>query len=667
MRIRRSLRVVTFLLVCLPAALSQRAQTTATESVLYKPSEGSVGVQPIQGVNGLFYGSADNVYSISDTGNYAVIASGLDSSYSPLTQGTDGNFYGTTKAGGAQEEGSVFVVSPTGTYTQLYSFCGKSCEGPALPLGALVQGTDGNFYGTTAEGGSNNTGTIYKITSAGALTIVDSVCDGSGCAEGSSPNGALVQGSNGNFYGVTEDGGGGGHGEIFEVTPSGTATVLYSFCGLQCLAGGAPFGPLVEDAAGNFYGINIDGGANSHGTVFQLTPSGSLNTLYSFCSQTGCTDGSSPQGGLTLGSDGNLYGVTETGGTEDDGVVYQITPAGTYTVLYSFCSLSGCADGTSPSSAPIQDSYTGNFIGVAGYLYELALTPSVAPPVQMTLSKSAINLGQTVSFTYKVRNAFSTTLQQCYAFQSVNGALTTLGQVPGALANGVYAGSGTFSPSAYGIYTYSITCGGQETATANLSVGAATAITLTASPNPVDFSQSITLTATVTTQVTQATGTVNFVFAGQTLASAELANGVATYTVGTLGLPPGTYAITAVYTGDATHNPATSSAYSVVLDKAPTTTLFAVSPDPVEIPNPVLLTATVSRSAAGSSGTPTGTVTFYYLTTAVATATLNSSGVASVTASTKGLPEGTYSLTAHYNGDTSDAASTSQAVKEPLQ
>jgi len=360
-----------------------------------------------------------------------------------LLQGSDGNLYGTATFGGANEYGTVFKVTPSGMMTTLYNFCSKGvyphCTDGAEPLAGLVQGIDGDFYGTTFTGGANNDcdgepcGTVFKITSDGTLTTLNSF-DGS---DGNEPYAGLVRGINGNFYGTTYDGGN-GHGSIFMMTPSGKLTLLHSFCqgnsyycadgelpygglvqgtdgnfyGTTTLGGSSdsyaygtvfkitpegslttlhtfeeadgsgPVGTLIQGADGNFFGTTAGGGANCYrcGTVFEITPSGTLTTLYNFCSQIvngDCTDGATPDAGMSEGTDGNFYGTTEYGGNDHVdcggaaagcGTIFRITPSGELNTLYTFCSkesASGCVDGAEPEAMPVQDT-NGMFYGTAG-------------------------------------------------------------------------------------------------------------------------------------------------------------------------------------------------------------------------------------------------------------------------------------------------------------
>ncbi len=166
----------------------------------------------------------------------------------------------------------------------------------------------------------------------------------------------LVQGTDGGLYGTT-DNLGDGPGTVFRLGTNGTLTTVYKFCSLpNCADGDLPISGVIVGTDGNLYGVTYEGGANDYGTVFRLTLSGSLTTLYSFCNLTGCTDGRNPYGGLVEGSDGNLYGTTAAGGTSEGGTgagtIFKITSAGLLKTLYTFCPQGGlCSDGASPQAA----------------------------------------------------------------------------------------------------------------------------------------------------------------------------------------------------------------------------------------------------------------------------------------------------------------------------
>jgi len=276
-----------------------------------------------------------------------------------LVQATDGNLYGTTYGGGAEGAGTVFKITPSGTLTTVYSFCAQSdCPDGEFPYAALVQATNGSLYGTTTGGGANGDGTVFKITTGGALTTLHSF-DGT---DGYLPYTALVQATNGNLYGMTVQGGANGDGSIFKITPSGTLTTLYSFCSLSgCTDGKTPLSALVQATNGNLYGTTFVGGANGYGTVFKITPSGTLTTLLSFDYT---NNGGNPEAGLVEAANGNLYGTTSDGFAPGGnyGTVFKITPSGTLTTLHSFCSLTNCADGYLSDAALVQAT-DGNFYG----------------------------------------------------------------------------------------------------------------------------------------------------------------------------------------------------------------------------------------------------------------------------------------------------------------
>lgn len=243
--------------------------------------------------------------------------------------------------------------SRTVTFTNLVNFDGTNGGNPASPL---VQGLDGNLYGTTETGGTNGDGTFFKVTPGGTVTTLYNFCSQTNCADGGNPTGALTLGTDGNFYGITLSGGTTSSGIAFKITPSGTLTVLHNWCSLPNGSDGC-FGfeqepnALVQATDGNFYGTNDAGcPAACSGTFFKLTPSGTLTTLYTFCLQSGCPDGSFPAG-LIQATDGNFYGTTLNGGVYSDGTVFKITSTGKLATLYSFCAQGGagvCTDGALP-------------------------------------------------------------------------------------------------------------------------------------------------------------------------------------------------------------------------------------------------------------------------------------------------------------------------------
>jgi uncharacterized repeat protein (TIGR03803 family) len=366
------------LVLCVTMAIALPAQTFKT---LHSFS-GTDGANPdaglVQATDGNLYGTTEGggaignygtVFKLTPAGMLTTLHS-FDSTdganpTAELLQATDGNLYGTTYGGGPTFSGTVFKITPGGTLTVLYSFCSQSnCTDGANPKAGLIQATDGNFYGTTFEGGANGSGasgdgTIFKITPSGALTTLYSFCSQSNCTDGFDPSATMVQARDGNFYGTTLFGGANADGTIFKITPGGVLTTLHSF---DSTDGSNPNG-LIQATDGNLYGTTYLGGANLSGTVFKITPSGALTTLYSFCSQSNCTDGNGPAG-LVQATDGKFYGTTATGGANGGGTVFNITPGSTLTTVYSFCSQSDCTDGDLPYAGLVQDT-NGKLYGTA--------------------------------------------------------------------------------------------------------------------------------------------------------------------------------------------------------------------------------------------------------------------------------------------------------------
>jgi uncharacterized repeat protein (TIGR03803 family) len=278
---------------------------------------------------GFPYNGDGTVFKIAPTGEETVLhlfagapADGVYPRF--LIQGSDGSFYGTTGAGGVNNAGTVFKLTPEGVETILHSFTGGSDSGA---LG-LVQGSDGNFYGTTANGYG---GIVFKLTPEGVLTTLHTFTGVGG--DGSSPTGGLLQGSDGSIYGLTNAGGDHALGTVFKVTSEGIETILHSFSGPPAdAASPAGMDSLIQGSDGNFYGTTLGGGAHDAGTVFKLTPEGVETILYSF---TGGSDGAEALG-LIQGSDGNFYGTASSGGMNYGGTIFQLTPTGAFTGLYSF-------------------------------------------------------------------------------------------------------------------------------------------------------------------------------------------------------------------------------------------------------------------------------------------------------------------------------------------
>ena len=367
------------------AAIASPAQTFTTLHSFDNTDGANPLARLVQATDGNFYGTTPGggangygtVFKITQRGTLTTLHNFCPSPfacldgaepYGGLVQGTDGNFYGTTLTGGANGQGTIFRIALSGIVTTLYAFCSKgNCADGSEALAALVQATDGNLYGTTFSGGVYSRGTVFKITPTGKLTTLHSFCSQSGCPDGSEPSSALVQATNGSLYATTLAAANGTGGTVFEITPGGTLTTLYSFCQSSCTDGNGP-AALVQATNGSFYGTTQLAGANGYGTIFEITAGGTLTTLYSFCAETNCTDGTKPYAGLLQATNGNFYGTTTEGANDNCapemgcGTVFEITPGGTLTTLYKFCPQSGCTDGSRPVAGLIQDT-DGSFYG----------------------------------------------------------------------------------------------------------------------------------------------------------------------------------------------------------------------------------------------------------------------------------------------------------------
>jgi uncharacterized repeat protein (TIGR03803 family) len=228
-----------------------------------------------------------------------------------------GDFVGTTTYGGSAGAGTVYQASTKRSdYKVLFSFTGSTTG--TNPTGPLIRDSAGNLYGVASGGGSADMGAVFMLSPSGTETLLYSFQGGN---DGSEPYGGLVSDTAGNLYGVTYSGGSSGYGTLFEIAPGGTETLLHTFTGTQA-DGSGPYAAPIRDKAGNLYGTTSEGGASYMGTVFEFTSGGSFELLHSFAG----ADGSAPLSGLLRDKQGNLWGTTSLGGATNDGTVFELTP-----------------------------------------------------------------------------------------------------------------------------------------------------------------------------------------------------------------------------------------------------------------------------------------------------------------------------------------------------
>jgi uncharacterized repeat protein (TIGR03803 family) len=297
----------------------------------------------------------------------------------PLLLDAAGNLYGI--ADGGPGAGMVFKISPKGEETQLIDFQGGlHTKQPGVPTGGILMDKAGNIFGTTFFGGSStqctfSCGSLFRLDAAGKLHVLHNF---SGRSDGSRPFGPLVQDAAGNLFGVAQQGGDVtcpgfpserfpevGCGVVFKISKKRVFTVLHAFAGGN--EGAIPQAGLLMDAAGNLYGTTFTGGSANNGTVFKISSAGTFTILHQF---TG-TDGANPNGGLVADAAGNLYGTAQMGGTDIDGTAWVLSPAGQFKVLHDFI---GLEDGAFPSA--------GLIIDAAGNLYGTTVSTGLIQRVQ---------------------------------------------------------------------------------------------------------------------------------------------------------------------------------------------------------------------------------------------------------------------------------------------
>jgi len=351
------------LVVWLASVCAAQVQTqTSPVTVLYNFPISSV--QPmslIKARDGRFYGTClsdgdlnlGTVFRLHNDGSWPVLyefpkypaPNEGDGPQGALVEGSDGNFYGTTIAGGSNLMGTIYRITPDGVFTSLYSFGSVAFDG-AYPWAGLIQGPDGNFYGTTKGGGRNNVGTVFRMTPEGTVTILHHFALNQVPTGGARPQTNFIQGRDGLFYSVTgyNQDSNGDYGTVFRISKKGHFEVVYRFG--PSPGGYGPVAPLVQASDGNFYGTTYFGGrgTNAAGTVFRMTPSRKVAFLHTFHSTTKGGPpvwGNFPFNGLLEGKDGFFYSTIMGCGRDQLDCAYRISQSGKFLVLHIFSDQEG--------------------------------------------------------------------------------------------------------------------------------------------------------------------------------------------------------------------------------------------------------------------------------------------------------------------------------------
>ncbi len=649
--------------------------SASTAGLIQDEAGNLYGTTELGGANG--WGT---VFKLDAAGHFTVLysfcsQSGCADGAGPeasLIEDSDGNLYGTTEGGGNASAdtcknpssfggcGTVFKLDSTGHETVLYSFCSElGCADGSLPVAGLNRDAAGNLYGTTQNGGNDNSicigsgcGTVFKLEPNGHYAVLYKFCSVTGCTDGATPMAGLLLDATGNLYGTTLGGGNSHHepcenfdsqtdgcGTVFKIDSAGHYSVLYRFCSVSgCIDGDNPAAGLIEDDEGNLYGTASQGG-DTGGAVFKIDSEGQETTLYRF---TGEADGDNPLGGLVRDAAGNLYGTTQNGGATGAGTVFKVDNAGNETPIYNFCSQTGgyCLDGEEPDAGLFEDA-SGNLYGTTslggkstygshgqGIVFKLA--SSLRPPT-VTLTPSALRIteAQALRVIVKVEGGMGnptptgvvkvTDGKYSSSAATLSGGSAQITVPAGSLATGLgtlaadYAGDSHYSAAdSYGV-------------TVSVTGDVVPVVKIASSVAPITYGASVTLTAKVTGSGAKPTGTVTFLDGAKTLGSSALNNsGIAIYS--SKKLQVGKDLITASYSGNATYKWATSSAADVTVKKAALTVTAKNLSKVYGAPLPTL-TYTISGLVNGDS---------------IATAT---SGKPKLTTSaTEGSPVGIYAV-----------------------
>jgi len=669
----------------LSCELSSAAQSVSNVHTFNIPDGSNVLAGIIQARDGNFYGTANGgganslgtVFRISPTGEFSVLHSFTggpdgDAPAAPLIEGPDGNFYGTTQYGGDRILcsatggcGTVFRITPTGSLATLYNFRGNS-DG-SHPQSGLVLGADGAFYGATAYGGdAASDGTLFRVALDGTYTQLHQF---NAATDGAQPEATLVEVSPGVFYGTAAAGGDQGLGTIFNISASGRFARVYSF---SPSSGAAPTNRLFEANDGNLYGTTQKGGNlgacnGGCGTLFRINQSGSLASLLQFVND---STGSRPLGDLFAGSDGNLYGTTSgqggcsAGQPTGCGTIFSFAPSGAFQTVFATSpgsGLVGSYGGLIQSDSGEIWGTTAGALQITGLrssstIYRFELDPELGPPVVLTFDHPLVSKNSSTQLSWKVLNAASTSMQQCFASiqNSPAGAGTWTGQQSGVLAAGTYSGATIITPTEDCTYTYALTCGGIESGFATLTVGTPSQLSIATTNLPA--------------------GTVGSPYAATVAATGGF--GAYTWTIEAGRLPvgltlnPKTGVISgvpseagsvafSVRVSDSQDTPATAAASLLIsIGQATPSFVASVLPAKLEIGQTTMFHATLTGPQGVSD--PAGTVQFK-LNGANAGSPVSLSGGAVAILSSPFQTPGAYVLTADYSGDANYHALTSAA------
>ena len=336
---------IAYLFCTFSLAMCTQAQTV-TALASFDGPVAEFPASPVQATDGNFYGVATGgihgvgvMYRMTPDGSLStahsfctqkpLCADGKDVLVGPIL-GSDGNLYGATSYGGSSDTGVIYRMSPDGEFTVIHNICPTNTCPDGTDISWLTEGSDGNFYGATADKGSHNDGEVFRVSPSGEFRVLHNFCSLADCADGGLASSPPIEGIDGNFYGVARGGGGLQGGVMYEITSSGTYSVIHNFCDYSddnC-SGAQPLS-LVQDVSGNFFGVTTFAGAHGVGSLFEVTANHQYKVLHSFDLISG-----TPLPGLTPGSDGNIYGKA-VGSRANGGTIFSVTPSGAYTRVYS--------------------------------------------------------------------------------------------------------------------------------------------------------------------------------------------------------------------------------------------------------------------------------------------------------------------------------------------